>query len=118
MRDSLIARVEIRFYRFAANRILKIVPQGGMDNESIPNVNFKSILMEGQTRCSVCLEYFTEGETVKRIEECTHMFHVQCIGTWLQNKCTCPMCRRKLCEHTHAGGINRDNIWQLIEERL
>ena len=73
----------------------------GVDSDTIPNVVLRSNLMDGETRCVVCQENFLEGETVKRVEECTHMFHVPCIETWLQSNCTCPVCRRWLCEHTH-----------------
>ena len=27
--------------------------------------------------------------------QCTHYFHLMCITTWLHNKNTCPICRRK-----------------------
>ena len=27
--------------------------------------------------------------------QCTHYFHIMCINTWLHNKNSCPICRRK-----------------------
>ena len=74
----------------------------GVDINNIPSVVYRSNLVEGETRCVVCLEYFIERETVKRTEECGHMFHVLCIQTWLHNKCTCPLCRSWLCDHSHV----------------
>ena len=74
----------------------------GVDIEIIPSVVYRSNLVEGETMCAVCLEYFIERETVKRTEECGHMFHVLCIQTWCNNKCTCPLCRTRLCQHSHV----------------
>ena len=31
----------------------------------------------------------------KRVPQCSHYFHLMCINTWLHNKNTCPICRRK-----------------------
>ena len=32
---------------------------------------------------------------VPRAPQCSHYFHLMCITTWLHNKNTCPICRRK-----------------------
>ena len=29
------------------------------------------------------------------LAQCSHYFHLMCITTWLHNKNTCPICRRK-----------------------
>ncbi|KAL8029695.1 hypothetical protein ABFX02_14G241600 [Erythranthe guttata] len=43
--------------------------------------------------CPVCLTEFQEGETVKLIPYCGHVFHSKCIDTWLFSHVTCPLCR-------------------------
>ncbi|KAJ1397771.1 Zinc finger, RING-type [Sesbania bispinosa] len=54
-----------------------------------------------QVECVICLEEFREGDMVKVIPYCTHVFHPECIDTWLAAHVTCPICRcAKLC-----GGI-------------
>ncbi|KAL7496381.1 hypothetical protein ACHAWT_004693 [Skeletonema menzelii] len=40
--------------------------------------------------CSVCLETYREGETVRTIP-CFHTFHVKCIDPWLAEKAECPI---------------------------
>jgi hypothetical protein len=46
---------------------------------------------ESQT-CSVCLDTYREGETVRTIP-CFHTFHNKCIDPWLAEKAECPICK-------------------------
>lgn len=49
-------------------------------------------LIEG-TECSVCLNEFREGETLRLLPKCSHAFHIPCIDTWLRSHTNCPLCR-------------------------
>lgn len=46
-----------------------------------------------QSDCAVCLSDFEEGETVKVIPLCRHVFHPECVDTWLSSHVSCPVCR-------------------------
>ncbi|GAA0156111.1 hypothetical protein LIER_13679 [Lithospermum erythrorhizon] len=46
--------------------------------------------------CSVCLQDFQIGETVRSLPDCHHMYHLPCIDKWLVRHGSCPMCRRDL----------------------
>ncbi|EPS67832.1 hypothetical protein M569_06942 [Genlisea aurea] len=46
--------------------------------------------------CSVCLQDFQMGETIRRLPHCHHMFHLTCIDAWLVRHGSCPLCRRDL----------------------
>ncbi|KAI4385460.1 hypothetical protein MLD38_003482 [Melastoma candidum] len=49
-----------------------------------------------QSDCVVCLTEFEEGETVKVIPLCRHVFHPECVDTWLSSHVSCPVCRSTL----------------------
>ncbi|XP_057421385.1 NEP1-interacting protein 2-like isoform X2 [Lotus japonicus] len=46
--------------------------------------------------CSVCLQDFQLGETVRSLPYCHHMFHLPCIDEWLSKHVSCPLCRRDM----------------------
>jgi hypothetical protein len=60
-------------------------------------------LAEGTQDCSICLQSLRgkEGDdasavaipTVSQMKQCKHVYHTQCIATWLNNHTTCPLCR-------------------------
>ncbi|KAL8130489.1 hypothetical protein V2J09_019644 [Rumex salicifolius] len=48
------------------------------------------------TECVVCLAVFKEGETLRLIPTCAHVFHADCVDVWLRAHATCPCCRAYL----------------------
>ncbi|GJM98258.1 hypothetical protein PR202_ga15248 [Eleusine coracana subsp. coracana] len=50
----------------------------------------------GGEECSVCLGAVREGEMVRRLPACMHVYHVECIDRWLAAHRTCPLCRSEL----------------------
>lgn len=52
---------------------------------------------DGSYFCSVCLEAYVEGDTVRTIP-CFHTFHQRCIDDWLSRRAICP-----ICKHSAAG---------------
>lgn len=47
--------------------------------------------------CTVCQDEIRDGETVRPMPKCTHVFHAQCLEGWAAVKQTstrCPTCRR------------------------
>ena len=46
--------------------------------------------------CSICQEQIASGGVQLRV--CQHVYHRECIQTWFQASCRCPVCRRDIRE--------------------
>ncbi|CAK4081605.1 unnamed protein product [Aphanomyces euteiches] len=47
---------------------------------------------EEEAVCSICLDDFDCEHNVVELP-CGHTFHKNCVGDWLKDHCTCPLCR-------------------------
>lgn len=47
----------------------------------------------GWAQCAICLSFLEEGEMVRQLPGCKHLFDVECIDKWLNLHATCPLCR-------------------------
>ncbi|KAK8585734.1 hypothetical protein V6N13_050706 [Hibiscus sabdariffa] len=73
--------------------------------------------------CAVCLNEFREDEKLRRIPNCSHVFHIDCIDVWLQSNANCPLCRTSISSNTINGippmepssAINGDEDYVVIE---
>ena len=62
---------------------------------------FKRVLKEN--KCSICQCEYKENDLITKLSHCDHVYHSECIFTWLQNNETCPMCRTdKLFEESES----------------
>jgi hypothetical protein len=51
---------------------------------------------KGEELCSICLIEFNEADQVRKLE-CGHIYHSDCIVTWLKDyQKWCPYCRHPL----------------------
>ncbi|KAG2662615.1 RING-H2 finger protein ATL16-like [Panicum virgatum] len=51
------------------------------------------------SECAVCLGEFEDEERVRMLPACLHVFHADCIDTWLQGSANCPLCRAAITCH-------------------
>lgn len=49
-----------------------------------------------EDQCAICQDYMTEGQSLRTILHCHHVFHQTCIDVWFQTHATCPTCRHRL----------------------
>ena len=56
----------------------------------------------GEETGAVCLSEFKEGEEVRLLPECLHLYYVTCIDGWLNSHSNCPLCRADTIPPLHA----------------
>ena len=57
-------------------------------------------------RCSVCLDEYEGGVSFVKKLNCGHIFHSQCINTWLQQKRHCPLCLQNVKDAHNVKRVN------------
>ncbi|XP_055834548.1 RING-H2 finger protein ATL57 isoform X2 [Solanum dulcamara] len=68
----------------------------GMDPstvQSLPLISYGGAAKHLIEDCPICLTEFEVSELVRLIPYCRHVFHQQCLDTWLASHVTCPLCR-------------------------
>ncbi|KAI3671670.1 hypothetical protein L1987_87410 [Smallanthus sonchifolius] len=79
-----------------------------IDHYKTTNITVKEVGV-GSCRvdCIVCLSEVKVGERFAMLERCRHhVFHVECVETWLKHHPNCPLCRTPTDECTH-------NMWSV-----
>ena len=49
-----------------------------------------------EDQCAICQDHMTEGQSLRTILHCHHLFHQTCIDVWFQTHATCPTCRHRI----------------------
>ncbi|KAG2309492.1 hypothetical protein Bca52824_029240 [Brassica carinata] len=103
----LYARFVLHRRREATFRGLPVVlrdplqtPKRGLDSTviaSLPTFTVGAVSdAASTTECAVCLSVFEEQDTARELPNCRHVFHVDCVDTWLTTCSTCPVCRTEV----------------------
>jgi hypothetical protein len=60
---------------------------------NLERVNFEDLDKESQNDCLICIDSFEDKDEIVKIK-CNHIFHCNCIKSWLCNESNkCPVCR-------------------------
>lgn len=70
-------------------------PAEGDKIEALPTVTISQEQVDQTLQCSVCMDDFIFGESVRQLP-CDHHYHSPCIVPWLKLHGTCPVCRKDL----------------------
>jgi hypothetical protein len=69
------------------------VKRGHEDSETIPEKKVKDY---EESECIICREDFKDIDNIRKLEECKHKFHIDCINAWLDKlpmpDKKCPTC--------------------------
>ncbi|GLT89209.1 hypothetical protein SLE2022_072030 [Rubroshorea leprosula] len=75
----------------------------GLDPATIRSLPI-SLVTNGQfpeADCSICLGVFGDGDKVKVLPQCQHLYHSECVDKWLSNEPSCPLCRSSIQVDSH-----------------
>ncbi len=53
--------------------------------------------------CSICQDNVVQDQHIRKIKHCGHIFHQDCIDTWLLENATCPTCRYDIRDDSAAN---------------
>ncbi|KAJ3680204.1 hypothetical protein LUZ60_016482 [Juncus effusus] len=67
-------------------------------NDRFPDATHRELEL-GDATCAICREELTSAKKLL----CCHLFHAQCLRSWLQRQHTCPTCRALIEPANHAG---------------
>lgn len=54
--------------------------------------------------CSICLNDVLQGENIRYLPGCGHLFHKSCIDLWMVRRADCPLCKCKVTKE-HLKGL-------------
>jgi Ring finger domain len=59
----------------------------------LPITRYQRKLSCGTSECTICITELEDGDMVRTLPKCNHVFHRDCIDRWLYISGTCPICR-------------------------
>lgn len=78
--------------------------------EILPVVKF-SELVEPPESCAVCLYDFEGEDEIRRLPNCRHIFHRNCLDRWMgYDQKTCPLCRTPFVPDDMQEAFN-ERLW-------
>ena len=70
----------------------------------IPKKKFDRLVKDhpnlGEDTCTICIDFIKNGELLRVIPLCGHIFHAECLLTWLQVNEVCPNCKNEVSIYT------------------
>ena len=70
-------------------------------NNALENIPYRASEQNTST-CPITLEEFREGDTIRRIKHCGHIFSTQSINNWFNRHTRCPVCRYDIREYMRS----------------
>jgi hypothetical protein len=62
------------------------------------NTTLGHLVSDTDHACAICQDSLTEEQEGRKLNQCGHWFHKQCIDTWFERDVHCPVCRHDIRE--------------------
>jgi len=66
---------------------------GSVKSFEMTQKQIDKLCKEGNADCPICMAPWELPAIVKKLPDCTHIFHAECIDAWLRQNSNCPVCR-------------------------
>ncbi|KAM7534149.1 hypothetical protein Aperf_G00000117512 [Anoplocephala perfoliata] len=63
---------------------------------TLPTFNFDETEHEKLPECVICMCDYVQGEELRKLPMCPHIFHRACVDDWLARSLTCPSCLQEI----------------------
>lgn len=83
MNDIIEGRVKVKL----------VIRTRRYDKDSLGILDCEKSCLEDEVLCSICLCEVDVGDKVGDLQICKHIFHSDCLKTWLSRKNCCPLCQ-------------------------
>jgi len=97
--SPLVAPIETNT-SFALPTLRAATSPTSISSERVSNSSDDTIM------CTICMELIEPSNT--RSLNCSHTFHKTCVERWLNNRNTCPLCRRVVRQSNTRSSSNRN----------
>lgn len=67
-------------------------------NNALENITY-NVSEQNSSTCPITLEEFVEGDSIRRIKHCGHIFSTPAINSWFNRHVRCPVCRYDIREY-------------------
>jgi hypothetical protein len=71
--------------------------------------------------CTICQTSLSQGDRVRAIQKCQHLYHAECLEPWLRTHTTCPVCRTSVFPEDEEDTNYHNtilNLWTLIQAQV
>lgn len=86
---KVVSRLVARVHQHRASCLLRLVAEA-----RFPCATAEQIKAYDNSTCAICMDKVSSG----RLVPCGHVFHLDCLVSWLEYHYSCPKCRRSLEE--------------------
>ena len=70
----------------------------GFKKEDIKKIKSEKYNIDQVINCVICQDDIKKGEIIRKLN-CNHIFHSNCIDTWLSKEKNCPFCKKEITIH-------------------